>query len=211
VDATRATWKTVADAAQLRELVGTPTQRVAEKVRTSLHDIDRAWLAASPFCLIATSAADGSCDVSPKGDPPGFAHVLDDHTVAIPDRPGNRRVDGFQNVLENPQVGLIFLVPGRNDTLRINGGAQLVSDAPFFDEMVVKGHRPQLALVVHVDEVFSHCSKAFMRSALWDPASWTPDAVPSRATIARALERPDDSLETLETYYGPSYAERLYT
>jgi PPOX class probable FMN-dependent enzyme len=204
------TWTVVGDAQQLRDLVGTPTPRVAEKVRTSLHDIDRAWLAASPFCLIATSAADGSCDVSPKGDPPGFTHMIDDRTIAIPDRPGNRRVDGFQNVLSNPAVGLIFLVPGRNDTLRINGGAELVTDAPFFDDLVVKGHRPRLALVVHVDEVFSHCSKAFMRSALWDPATWAPDALPSRAKIARALERPDDSLEVLEDYYGPSYAERLY-
>lgn len=205
-----ATWTVVADPAQLRELVGTPTQRVAEKVRPSLHDIDRAWLAASPFCLIATSAADGSCDVSPKGDPPGFVHVLDDRTIAIPDRPGNRRVDGFQNVLSNPAVGLLFLVPGRNDTLRINGRAQLVCEAPFFAGMVVKGHRPALALVVHVDEVFSHCSKAFMRSALWDQSSWTPDAVPPRAQIAQKLERPDEALEALEAYYGPSYAEHLY-
>lgn len=201
----------MADPGQLRGLVGSPTKRVAEKVRSSLHDIDQAWLAASPFCLIATSAADGSCDVSPKGDPAGFTHVLDDRTIAIPDRPGNRRVDGFHNVLSNPQVGLIFLVPGRNDTLRINGAAQLVSDAPFFDDMIVKGHRPRLALVVHVDEVFSHCSKAFMRSSLWEPASWTPDALPSRAKIARALERPEESIEALEDYYGPSYAERLYS
>jgi PPOX class probable FMN-dependent enzyme len=211
VSTSDATWTVVADAAQLGELVGTPLPRVAEKVRTSLHDIDRAWLAASPFCLIATSAADGSCDVSPKGDPRGFAHVIDDHTIAIPDRPGNRRVDGFRNVLSNPAVGLIFLVPGRTDTLRINGGAQLVSDAPFFDAMIVKGHRPRLALVVHVEEVFSHCSKAFMRSALWDPSTWEPDALPSRAEIARALERPDEPLAVLEDYYGPSYAERLYT
>jgi len=205
-----ATWTVVDDAAQLAALVGAPTKRVAEKVRTSLHEIDRTWLAASPFCLIATAAADGSCDVSPKGDPAGFVHVIDDRTIAIPDRPGNRRVDGFRNVLENPQVGLIFLVPGRNDTLRINGHAQLVSRAPFFDDMVVKGHRPALALVVHVDEVFSHCAKASLRSTLWDPATWTPDAVPSRAQIARALERPGESLEALEAYYGPSYADRLY-
>jgi len=205
-----ATWTVVDDAAQLAALVGAPTKIAAEKVRTSLHEIDRIWLAASPFCLIATAAADGSCDVSPKGDPAGFVHVIDDRTIAIPDRPGNRRVDGFHNVLENPQVGLIFLVPGRNDTLRINGHAQLVSEAPFFDDMVVKGHRPALALVVRVDEVFSHCSKAFLRSTFWEPASWTPDAVPSRAQIARELERPGESLEALEAYYGPSYAERLY-
>ncbi len=183
----------MADVEQLKAVAGTPTQRVANKVRSSLHALDRAWLAASPFCLLATAAADGSCDVSPKGDPPGFVHVLDDVTIVIPDRPGNRRVDGFRNVLANPQVGLIFLIPGRGDTLRINGRAQLVSDAPFFDEMVVKGHRPTLALVVHIDEVFSHCSKAFMRSALWDPSTWKPDAVPARAQIAHAVERPDES------------------
>jgi PPOX class probable FMN-dependent enzyme len=207
---TCAGWTVVADAEQLTELVGTPTKRVAEKVRTSLHDLDRAWLAASPFCLIATASAGGGCDVSPKGDPPGFVRVLDETTIVIPDRPGNRRVDGFRNVLSNPQVGLLFLVPGRGDTLRINGRAQLVSDAPFFDELVVKGHRPTLALVVHVDEVFSHCSKAFLRSALWDPSSWSPDAVPPRAQIAHAVERPDESIEAIEAYYGPGYASQLY-
>jgi PPOX class probable FMN-dependent enzyme len=148
--------------------------------------------------------------VSPKGDPPGFTHVIDDHTIAIPDRPGNRRVDGLRNVLENPQIGLIFLLPGRTDTLRINGHAQLVREAPFFDGMVVKNHRPALALVVHVDEIFSHCSKAFLRSALWDASTWKPDAVASRPQIAHALERPGESLESLEAYYGPAYAERLY-
>ena len=203
-------WTVVADAEQLNALAGTPTQRVANKVRSSLHALDRAWLAASPFCLLATAAADGSCDVSPKGDPPGFVHVLDDVTIVIPDRPGNRRVDGFRNVLSNPAVGLLFLVPGRGDTLRINGRAQLVSDAPFFDELMVKNHRPTLALVVHIDEVFSHCSKAFMRSALWDPSTWAPDAVPSRAQIAHAVERPDESIETIEAYYGPGYASQLY-
>jgi uncharacterized protein len=203
-------WTVVADAEQLNALAGTPTQRVANKVRSSLHALDRAWLAASPFCLLATAAADGSCDVSPKGDPPGFVHVLDDVTIVIPDRPGNRRVDGFRNVLSNPAVGLLFLVPGRGDTLRINGRAQLVSDAPFFDELMVKNHRPTLALVVHIDEVFSHCSKAFLRSALWDPSTWAPDAVPSRAQIAHAVERPDESIETIEAYYGPGYASQLY-
>jgi hypothetical protein len=203
-------WAVVADADELTALVGTPTKRAAEKVRSSLHELDRAWLAASPFCLIATSASDGSCDVSPKGDPPGFAHALDEHTIAIPDRPGNRRVDGFRNVLDNPQVGLIFLVPGRTDTLRINGHAQLVREAPFFDDMVVKGHRPTLAMVVHVDEVFSHCSKAFLRSALWSPQTWAPDAAPSRVEIAHVIERPDESVEALKAYYGAGYTDGLY-
>lgn len=197
-------------AAQLEELVGVPIQRVADKSRSTLHELDRQWLAAAPMCVIATAAADGSCDASPRGDPPGFTHVLDERTIAIPDRPGNRRVDGFRNVLENPHVGLLFLIPGRGDVLRINGAAQLLHDAPFFDEMVVEGHRPRLALLVDVHEVFFHCSKAFLRASLWDPASWSSDAMASRAQIAKALERPEDSIAELEDYYGPKYAERLY-
>jgi uncharacterized protein len=177
---------------ELTELVGEPTPRVAHKVRTSLHDVDREWLALSPFCLIATSDQDGSCDVSPKGDPPGFTLVLDDTTIAVPDRPGNRRVDGFRNVLTNPHVGLIYLVPGRGDTLRINGRARLVRDAPFFDDLVVRGHRPALALLVDVDEVFYHCSKAFLRSRLWQSESWRPQESPER-------------------HDGPSYGEQLYS
>jgi len=159
---------------ELRELLGPPTARSVDKVHTALDDRDRRWLSLSPFCLVATSAADGSCDTSPKGDPPGFAMVLDDTTIAIPERPGNRRADGFQNLLSNPHVGLLFLVPGRGETLRINGRARLVREAPFFDEMTVKGHRPLLALVVEIDEIFFHCSKAFLRSALWKPESWGP-------------------------------------
>lgn len=195
---------------ELTELVGEPMRRVAEKVRPSLHDLDRAWLARSPFCLVATSAADGSCDVSPKGDPPGFTLVLDDTTIVVPDRPGNRRVDGFRNVLSNPHVGLIYLVPGRGDTLRINGRARLLRDAPFFDDLTVQGHRPKLAMLVEIEEVFYHCSKAFLRSAVWRSESWDPDTVPSRALIAKTLERPEDTLAELDRYYGPEYAKRLY-
>ena len=204
-------WTEVADEAELRKLLGgEPSSGAVRKERTALHELDRRWLAASPFCLVATSAADGTCDVSPKGDPPGFAHVIDDRTVAIPERPGNRRADGYRNILQNPHVGLVFLVPGRGDTLRINGRARLVSDAPFFDDMVVRGHRPVLAMVVEVEQVFHHCAKAFLRSRLWDPESWgTPD-LPTRAVIARTLERPEADPEELERYYGPSYADGLY-
>ena len=195
---------------ELQELVGCPTDSAANKVRTSLHAIDRQWLAASPFALIATSDAQGNLDVSPKGDPPGFTLVLNSRQIAIPDRPGNRRVDGLRNLLTNPKVGLIYVVPGRGDTLRINGRARMIREAPFLDEMVASGHRPQLAILVDVDEVFYHCSKAFLRSALWLPNTWNDGEVPSRARIAHALERPDTSLAELETYYGPDYAQRLY-
>jgi PPOX class probable FMN-dependent enzyme len=195
---------------ELRAIVGQVLPRAAAKVRPALVELDREWLRESPFCLLATSDATGNLDVSPKGDPAGFVFVVDDSTVAIPDRPGNKRVDGFLNVLENPHVGLIFMIPGRGDTLRINGRARIVSDAPFFDAMAVKGKRPQLALLVDIDEVFHHCSKAFLRSRLWDPQSWAPEHVPSRAVIAKTLERPDDDLAEIEQYYGPSYAEKLY-
>jgi PPOX class probable FMN-dependent enzyme len=200
----------ITDEAELRALLGQPIPRVAHKVRRRLHDLDRQWLAASPFCLVATSAVDGTCDVSPKGDPPGFVHVLDDNTIVVPERPGNRRGDGYRNLLTNPQVGLLFVVPGRGDTLRINGRARLLRDAPYFDELTVKGHRPLLAMEIAIEEVFYHCSKAFLRSSLWNPESWTPEALPSRAVIAHTLEANEQSVEELEQYYGPSYAEKLY-
>ncbi|WP_155375763.1 pyridoxamine 5'-phosphate oxidase family protein [Catellatospora vulcania] len=195
---------------QLRALLGEPTPAAAGKTRTSLHPYDRAWLAASTFCLVATSNADGSCDVSPKGDPAGFTMVLDDTTIAIPERPGNRRADGFFNILSNPQLGLLYVIPGRTDTLRINGHAELVSDAPFFDDMVVKGHRPQLAVIVSIDEVFHHCSKAFLRSALWKPETWLPGAAPSRPQLVRTFEGSQKSIAELEAYYGPGYEEGIY-
>ncbi|MFJ3306095.1 pyridoxamine 5'-phosphate oxidase family protein [Streptomyces sp. NPDC086549] len=195
---------------RLGELLGEPTPTAADKVRTSLHEYDKQWLAASPFCLVSTSAADGSCDTSPKGDPAGFTLVLDDTTIAIPDRPGNRRGDGLRNILSNPHVGLLYLVPGRGDTLRINGRARILEDAPFFGRMAVKGSRPKLALLVEVDEVFYHCPKALLRAGLWKADSWNPDAAPSRSRIAKVLEQRPESLEELDRYYGPQYGERLY-
>jgi PPOX class probable FMN-dependent enzyme len=200
----------VTSEAELRELLGTPGPRALTKERTALHERDKEWLAASPLCLIATSGADGSCDVSPKGDPPGFTRVVDDRTVAIPDRYGNRRADGFLNILANPHVGLIYLIPGRKETLRINGRARLLREAPFFDDMIVKGHRPTLALLVEIDQIFFHCMKAFMRSGLWDPATWAPDALPSHARLISSVQPTEESLEELERHYGPQYAKGLY-
>jgi len=200
----------VTSEAQLRELFGEPGPRAAAKERPRLHERDREWLAASPFCLVATSAPDGTCDVSPKGDPPGFAHVIDDATIAIPDRPGNKRIDGLRNILANPHVGLLFMVPGRGDTLRVNGRARLVSEAPFFDEMIVKGHRPTMAIVVDIEQIFFHCAKAFLRAALWQPQTWSPEVLPSQASIVKSVQPATETLEELERYYGPSYATRLY-
>ncbi|MFJ6198804.1 pyridoxamine 5'-phosphate oxidase family protein [Micromonospora sp. NPDC092111] len=195
---------------ELRELLGVPGARAAAKERAVLHERDRQWLAAAPFCLVATAGADGTCDVSPKGDPAGFARVLDDRTIAVPERPGNRRADGYRNILDNPHVGLIFLIPGRTDTLRINGRAKLVRDAPYFDDMLVQGHRPVLAVEVAVEQIFYHCAKAFLRSELWRPETWQPDVLPSRARLIKEVETPAESLADLERHYGPTYADNLY-
>ena len=200
----------ISSAAELTELLGTPAKRVLTKERTRLHARDVEWLAASPFCLVATGGTDGTCDVSPKGDPPGFALVLDEQTIAIPERPGNRRADGFRNILENPHIGLIFLVPGRRETLRINGRARLVRDAPFFDDMIVKGHRPPLAVLVEIEQIFFHCMKAFMRSGLWEPESWNPGALLPHAQIVKSVQPCAETLEELERHYGPRYEQQLY-
>jgi PPOX class probable FMN-dependent enzyme len=202
----------ITDLEQLTALIGTPLPTAAQKERRRLDELDVQWLAVSPFCVVATADADGNADASPKGDPAGrLAHVIDDRTIAIAERPGNRRADGYRNVLVNPHVGLIFFVPGRGDTLRINGRARLVSDAPFFDEMIVKGHRPLLALVIEIDQIFHHCAKAFLRSGLWRTETWQPDALPSRAQLAKALDRKDEDLASLQTYYDEAnYSTKLY-
>lgn len=203
-------WAEIDSETELRELLGEVMPRAATKERQRLHERDRDWLANSPFCLIATSDAGGNCDVSPKGDPAGFTYVIDDTTIAIPDRPGNRRADGFRNILKNPHVGLIYLIPGRNETLRLNGRARLIREAPFFDDMIVKGHRPQLALVVEIEQIFFHCAKAFLRSALWKPDSWGADSLPSHATLVKDVQKVEETLEQLENYYGETYAKKLY-
>ncbi len=200
----------VSSEAELRDLLGEPAARSVTKERPRLHQRDREWLAASPFCLVATADVGGRCDVSPKGDPPGFTHIIDDRTIAIPDRPGNRRADGFRNVLANPYAGTIYLVPGRAETLRINGRARLLRDAPFFDEMIVKGNRPRLALVIDIETIFFHCAKAFMRSKLWRPETWHPDVLPPHATIVKDVQDTPETLAELQRHYGPSYEDLLY-
>ncbi len=198
---------------ELRAIVGQPDEYVANKVKDRLSPVQRDWLAHSPLGFVATTDADGRVDVSPpKGDPPGFVHVIDDTTIAIPpERPGNKRVDGYLNVLQNPRVGTLFLIPGRGDTLRINGTARILADADYFDALAVKGKRPLLALEVAIEEVFFHCAKAFfLRSDAWDPSTWNPSALPSVAQLLKAL-RNDWSQAELEDYYSEAKTrERLY-
>ena len=157
----------ITEEAELRGIFGQPSERALNKQIDRLDVHCRAIIKKCPFILLGTSNTEGRCDVSPKGDYPGFVRVLDDRTIAIPDLPGNNRLDTLRNMIANPQVGLIFMIPGMNETLRINGKIQLVGDAELLESMAYEGKSPKLAIVVHVQEVFTHCPKAFLRSKLW--------------------------------------------
>lgn len=195
---------------QLRAIVGDPHETVIKKAKTRLQDVHREWLAATPMIFVATSDADGRVDVSPKGDPAGkIAHVIDDRTIAIPERPGNRRVDGYLNILSNPRVGTISVIPGRGDTLRINGTAGIVDDGPYFDDLAVRDQRPILAVEISTDEVYFHCAKAFLRSELWKPDTWRPDAVASLAQLTKRL-MPEIADEIPDDYTEESFRPHLY-
>lgn len=198
----------VTSADELRAIVGQPTAAVAKKVTDRLSEAQQGWLKQSPLGFVATTDAHGRVDVSPKGDPPGFVQIIDDTTIAIPERPGNRRVDGFLNVLQRPHVGTVFVIPGRGDTLRINGTARILSDADYFEAMEVGGKRPILALEIAIEEVFFHCPKAFLRSDTWKPESWDPTAVPSVAQMAKAF-KPDQSQEELDAYYSEDNLRKI--
>ena len=198
----------VTTVAELREIVGEPDPYVANKVKDRLSPVQCDWLAHSPLAFVATTDEQGRVDVSPKGDPPGFAHVIDDRTIAIPDRTGNKRVDGYLNLLQRPQVGTLFAIPGRGDTLRINGRARILADADYFDTMIVQGKRPLLVMEIDIEEVFFHCSKAFLRSDTWKPETWNPTALPSVAKIAKALLRTDWTEAQLEERYSEENIRR---
>lgn len=152
----------------LKTLYGEPGDRARRKVIPRLDAHCRKFIALSPFLVLSSAAADGKADVSPKGDPPGFVHVLDDQTLLIPDRAGNNRLDGMQNILENPHVGIIFMIPGVKETLRINGRARITTDPALLAPLAMEGKTPKTGLLVNVDEAFLQCPKALVRSRLWD-------------------------------------------
>lgn len=193
---------------ELREMLGYPSERAVLKETAELDEPSRAFIARSPFLLLATANAAGQCDVSPKGDVPGFVLVIDDTHLVIPDRPGNRRLDGMRNVLENPHVGLIFLVPGREDTLRVNGRACIVKDEALLERLVVMGKRPALAIGVEVEECFFHCPRSFKRAGLWEHERWgDPAALPSMSRVLyEKVSRVKPMEMTVEEYERDSEA-----
>lgn len=196
---------------QLRAVMGHPTQRVIDKVVTTLDEHCRALIAQSPFVLLASVDLQGNLDVSPKGDPPGFVQVLDAQTLAIPDRVGNRRADTLRNILQTGQIGLLFLIPGKDETLRVNGRVRLVRDRWLCEQMAVQGKAPDFALVVTVEEAFIHCAKCMIRSRLWAADQW-PDiaALPSIAQILIDHAHLPESVATVQSQIDESYRERLY-
>lgn len=169
---------------QLREIYPPPAERSVQKELEQLDEHCRRFIALSPFVLVASAGGQGQCDVSPKGGPPGFVTVLDAAHPLIPDATGNRRLDGLQNMLENPHVGLIFLMPGMRETLRINGTVTLTRDPALLEDAQTGGRPAQLGLIVTVDQAYLHCAKCIIRSRLWQPESWPDrDELPSAAEI----------------------------
>ncbi|WP_170770465.1 MSMEG_1061 family FMN-dependent PPOX-type flavoprotein [Ruegeria lacuscaerulensis] len=193
----------VTTAEELEQITGAPLPQIIAKELPALDQMCRDFVAASPFCIIASANPDGHLDVSPRGDPSGFVHVLSDTLIAIPDRRGNKRVDTFHNILKDPHVSLIFIVPGKMETLRMRGTAQICADPKLLDAMAVQGRAPKLALLIKVQTVFAHCPKCVIRANLWNPQDW-PDSsnLPNMNAMmvkhARINKTPDEWFETLK-------------
>ena len=203
---------TITSQAQLRELMGEPVHPiVVAKTMAALDGHCRTFIDRSPFVLISSADRDGRMDISPKGDPAGFVRVLDDRTLAIPDRPGNQRFDTLRNLIDNPQVGLIFLIPGKRETLRISGTARIVTDLPLRETMAIKGKSPALVLVVDVEEAFFHCAKCMIRSAMWQPEQWPSlDGLPSLAEAMKGAPAVDMPIEAMQAAISYDEADGLY-
>jgi PPOX class probable FMN-dependent enzyme len=198
----------IRDEADLRSVLGLPTDLVRAKKRDRLDHLTRQFVERSPFVLLATSAPDGTCDVSPRGDPPGFVRVLDERTLLLPERPGNRLADSLRNVLGNAHVGLLFVIPGIGDTLRVNGRASLVSDEELLAASAIEGKAPRVGVLIEVDEVFTHCSKAFLRASLWDPSRYVDRSeLPSSGEIHRARD-PSFDADAYDAERAQRYARR---
>jgi PPOX class probable FMN-dependent enzyme len=196
---------------RLRELMRETGPVTGAKAADHLNEPARRFIANSPFLVLSTIGKDGRIDSSPKGDPPGFVEVIDEHTLIIPDRLGNHRLDSYENILINPTVGLIFVIPGFTETLRMAGTAQIIFDKAVQERHRVNGKTPVLALAVHVTEAFMHCSKSFVRSRLWKPEEWPSlDTVPTLAEWVKCVVPIPDSVDIVQGWHDRDARERLY-
>ncbi|MFJ7159699.1 MSMEG_1061 family FMN-dependent PPOX-type flavoprotein [Streptomyces sp. NPDC101118] len=200
----------VRDTEQLRGLYDQPSELVRRKVVDRIHDVARAFIARSPLVFVASAGADGSCDVTPRGGPAGFVSVLDEFTLAIPDATGNKRLDSSHNIVETGRAGLIFLVPGQGNTLRVNGRACVSADPGLLERLTPVGKPPRSAIVVEVEEAYQHCPKALLRGAAWKPEQWPSDAeVPSSAEVTLShLNVPGLTLEEIRRHERESLLHR---
>lgn len=197
---------------QLRDILGHPGARAVQKQLATLDRHARYFIERSPFALLGTADHTGRCDVSPRGDGPGFVKILGEQTLIVPERPGNRRGDSLTNILANPRAGLLFMIPNVEETLRVNGRAMIVADADVLDQLAHEGKVPQLAIAIEPDEVFFHCAKAFRRSGLWQPESWLGRGnLPSLGQILLDQINPsDETAEDIDCSIEEGYRTRLY-
>ena len=199
----------VADERALREVIGRPSELVAAKIADRLNDLTRQFVERSPFVCVATSRPDGGLDVSPRGDPAGFVRILDERTLLLPDRPGNKLADTLTNLLEDPRIGLLFLIPGIGDTFRVNGRARIVDDAELLAGSTVEGKAPKLGILVEIEEAFTQCQKALVRSDLWNPDKHVDRSeLPTSGAILASIADPELDVEEYERARTERYARR---
>jgi uncharacterized protein len=201
--------RTIASESELRGIIGSPSELVAGKIAGRLNHLIRQFVERSPFVCVATTRPDGGLDVSPRGDPPGFARILDERTLLLPERPGNRIADTLTNLLHDPRIGLLFLIPGVGDSLRVNGRAVIVDDPELLAESTVDGKVPRLGILVSIDEAYTQCSKAIIRSDLWNPVRHIDRSeLPSSGEILKAVSDPELDLEQYDRERAERYARR---
>jgi PPOX class probable FMN-dependent enzyme len=197
------------DGAQLRALLGEPTELVKQKIADRLNPLTRQFVERSPFVVVATGRPDGGLDVSPRGDPAGFVRILDERTLLLPDRPGNKLADTLTNLLEDDRIALLFLIPGVNDTFRVNGRARIVDDPELLAASAVEGKTPQLGILVEVEEAYTQCPKALLRSELWNPERHIDRSeLPRSGDILRTIADPELDVEEYEEARTERYNRR---
>jgi PPOX class probable FMN-dependent enzyme len=201
---------TITTEKQLRAIIGSPLPLVKLKVANELNEVTSDFIKRSPFMVLATADRDGNQDASPKGDHPGFVAIEDPRTLLIPERSGNKLAFGYLNILSNPHVGIIFMIPGTNETLRVNGTAELTSDPTVCERLTARGAAAKLAIRVHIEQCFFHCAKAFLRSQLWKPETWTPHKIVSFGKqFAAKAGASDDVAEQIDEAIERDYRENL--
>jgi uncharacterized protein len=201
--------RTIGDETELREILGSPTELVLSKIADRLNDLTRQFIERSPFVCVATATPDGGLDVSPRGDPPGFVRILDERTLLLPDRPGNRIGDTLRNLLADPRIAMLFLIPGVGDTFRVNGRALIVDDPELLAQSAVNGKVPRLGILVAIEEAYTQCPKALIRSELWNPEHHIDRSeLPSSGSILRSLTEPDFNAAEYDRERAERYRRR---